>query len=114
MEKRDSELTFTYLGKSVKCQILEKARDYQTIVIFVEIEGVKHSGFLIKKGEKIVAKGEIAKAVRDVKIDGVEMAVAPPADSNALLMARITKPFEDVKEELMDVVFRELQARGFI
>ncbi len=114
MERKDPELTFTYQNRSVKCQILERARDYQTIVIFVEIEGAEHSGFTVRKGERMLAKGEIAKAIRDAGIDGVEMAAAPPADSNALIMARITRPFEDVRDELMEVIFRELRARGFI
>ncbi len=113
MEERDS-LTFSYQGKIVKYQLLEKSNAYQTLVIFVEMDGVEHIGFSMKRGDKYITKGQIAKAVRDEKIDGVEMAVAPPSDSNAVIMVRITKPFDELKDKILDIVFRELKNNGFI
>uniref|UniRef100_A0A7C3UBL7 Uncharacterized protein n=1 Tax=Geoglobus ahangari TaxID=113653 RepID=A0A7C3UBL7_9EURY len=103
-----------YRGKNVKYQTFEKAKGYETIVLFVEIEDVQHSGFLIKKGDKILPKGEIAKAVRDAKIEGVEMAVAPPADTNALMMLRITQDPEKILDKVLEVVFDFLEKRGFL
>ncbi len=106
--------TFVFGGKTVKFQTLEKAKNYETVVIFVELENVEHSGFTIKKGDKTLAKGEIAKKVRDAKIDGVEMAVAPPSDTNAIIMARITKPVDAIMEEILDIVFESLRENGFV
>ena len=103
-----------YRGRRVNYQTFEKTKRYETIVLFVEIENAQHSGFLIKKGEKILPKGEIAKAVRDAKIEGVEMAVAPPADTNALIMLRTTKEPGEILEKVLEVVFDFLEERGFL
>ena len=65
-------------------------------------------------GDKIVAKGEIAKAVRDAKINGVEMAVAPPADTNALIMLRISGEEREILEKVLEIVESFLRERGLI
>ncbi len=114
MKKSHSELNFEHAGRAVKCQFLEIARDYETVVIFVEIPEAEHAGFSVKKGDKIVAKGEIARAIREARIEGIEMAVPPPADSNALLMVRVTIPFESIKEKLMRALFREMKSKGLL
>ncbi len=114
MEERGSELNFEYDGKMIKCQFLEVAKGYETVVIFVEIPGGEHAGFSVKKGDRIVAKGEIAKAIREAGIQGIEMAVPPPADSNALIMVRVTVPFESVRKRLMEVLFKEIKSRGLV
>ncbi len=103
-----------YRGRKINYQILEKAKGYETVVLFVELENAQHSGYLVKKDDRIIAKGEIAKFVRDAKIDGVEMAVAPPADSNALIMLRTTKDVEEVIKKVLEVVLNFLEERGFI
>ena len=114
MEKKHSGFVFTYQDKTVKCQLLEESIAYQTVVIFVEMDGVEHRGFSMRKGDSFIAKGQIAKAVRDEEIEGVEMAVAPPSDSNAVLMVRVTKSFDDIKDRILEIIFRELRNRGLL
>ncbi|NOY12050.1 MAG: hypothetical protein GXO67_08250 [Archaeoglobi archaeon] len=114
MDGRDDNVTFTYSGRIVKWQTLERAKDYETVVVFVEMEGVEHAGYLMRKGNVVIAKGEVAKAVRDAGIEGVEMAVAPPLDTNALIMLRVNRPVKDVIEDVVDIAFGFLRERGFI
>ncbi|WP_457591871.1 hypothetical protein [Geoglobus sp.] len=112
MDSSETEVTFTYSGKAVKWQTLERARDYETAVLFVELEGVSHAGYLMKKGSTVVAKGEVAKAVRDAGIRGVEMAAAPPPDTNAVIMLRATPDVGSVMDAVLEVVFRVLKEKG--
>ena len=105
---------FEYKGRKISCQTFEKTKSYETLVLFVELENAQHSGYIIKKDDKVVAKGEIAKAVRDANIDGVEMAVAPPSDSNAIIMLRVTKDQREVLDRVLDIIFKVLEERGFI
>ncbi len=107
-------MEFEYKGRKVKVQTLEKGKDYSTMVVHFELPNSEHHGFLLKVGDKIVAKGEIAKAVRDAKIDGVEMAVAPPADTNALIMLRISGEEREILEKVLEIVESFLKERGLI
>lgn len=113
MVKGESNVTLTYSGRIVKWQTLERAKDYETVVIFIEMEGVEHSGYLMRMGDVVVAKGEIAKAVRDAQIPGVEMAVAPPINTNAVIMLRINKPLDEIIHSVLETVFRVLDEKGF-
>ncbi|WP_456369471.1 hypothetical protein [Geoglobus sp.] len=113
MDGREDNANLTYRGRIVKLQTLEKAKDYETVVLFVEMDGVEHSGYLMKRGDVVVAKGEVAKAVRDARIPGVEMAVAPPLNTNAVLMLRINKPLSDVIHRVLETAFRVLEEKGF-
>ncbi len=113
MDGREDNVTLTYRGRIVKWQTLEKAKDYETVVLFVEMDGVEHFGYLMKRGDVVVAKGEVAKAVRDAQIPGVEMAVAPPLDTNAVLMLRINRPLSDVIDRVLETAFGVLEERGF-
>ncbi len=107
-------MEFEYKGRKVKVQTLEKGKDYSTMVVHFELPNSEHHGFLLKVGDKIVAKGEIAKAVRDAKIDGVEMAVAPPADTNALIMLRVSGKEREILEKVLEIVESFLKERGLI
>ena len=107
-------MEFEYKGRKVKVQTLEKGKNYSTIVVHFELPNSEHHGFLLKVGDKIVAKGEIAKAVRDAKINGVEMAVAPPADTNALIMLRINREEREILEKVLEIVESFLRERGLI
>ncbi|WP_290901511.1 hypothetical protein [Ferroglobus sp.] len=107
-------MEFEYKGRKVKVQTLEKGKDYSTMVVHFELPNSEHHGFLLKVGDKIVAKGEIAKAVRDAKINGVEMAVAPPADTNALIMLRISGEEREILEKVLEIVESFLKERGLI
>ena len=107
-------MEFEYKGRKVKVQTLEKGKNYSTIVVHFELPNSEHHGFLLKVGDKIVAKGEIAKAVRDAKIDGVEMAVAPPADTNALIMLRVSGEEREILEKVLEIVESFLRERGLI
>ncbi len=105
---------FEFRGKRVKCQIVEEGKNYKTILIHFEIPDVLHHGFLMKRGEKIVAKGELAKKIRDQNIDGVEMVVAPPADTNAILMMRINRDEKEILDKILPIVYDFLKEKGFI
>lgn len=113
MDNSEMEVTFTYSGRIVKWQTLERAKDYETAVIFIELDGVSHAGYLMRKGDTIVAKGEIAKAVREAGIPGVEMAAAPPLNTNAVIMLRTTRAVRDVIDDVLEIVFGVLKNKGF-
>ncbi len=103
-----------YKGKRVKYQIVEKGKNYTTFILHFELPDSQHEGFVMKVGDKIIAKGELAKAVRDAKIDGVEMAVAPPSGTNALIMMRVNRDVEEVLKEVLPVVEEFLKERGVL
>jgi len=103
-----------YKGRKVKVQTVEKGKGYSTILVHFEMPEAKHHGFLLKVGDKIVAKGEVAKVVRDARIEGVEMAVAPPADTNALIMLRINKDEREVLEKVLPIIEDFLRERGIV
>jgi len=108
------EGSFEIEGRKVSYQILERGKDYTTFILFMEMPDTVHTGYLMKKGDAVVAKGEIAKAVRDAKIEGVEMAVAPPLDSNAIMMLRVSKPIENLIQQIVKIILEELAKKDFL
>ncbi len=107
-------MEFEYYGRKVNCQIVEEGKGYKTVLVHFELPGTQHFGFLVRKGDVIIPKGEIAKAIRDRNIDGVEMAVAPPSESNALFMMRITDDIGKVLDRVIPIVYEYLKDKGFI
>ncbi len=108
------EGSFEIEGRKISYQILERGKNYTTFILFVEMPDTVHTGYLMKRGDVVIAKGEIAKAVRDAGIEGVEMAVAPPLDSNAIMMLRVSKPIEDLIHQIAQIILDELAKKDFL
>ena len=103
-----------FRGKKVKCQTIEEGKNYKTILIHFEIPDVQHYGFLMKRGDKIVAKGELAKRIRDQNIEGIEMVVSPPADTNAVVMMRINRDEKEILDKVLPIIYDFLKEKEFI
>jgi len=106
-------MEFEIDGFKIAIRSLEDGKDYALYTLFIEMPETQHHGFLMKKGDKILAKGEIARYIRDQRIEGLEMAAAPPADTNAVIVFRIDKKYDIVERVAKDVV-KFLKSRGFL
>lgn len=106
-------MEFEIEGVKVAIRTTEEGKDYAVYLLFIEMPETQHHGFLMKRGEKIIAKGEIAKHIRDSKIEGLEMAVAPPADTNAVAMFRINTKY-DILEKIARLVVEFLKSKEFL
>jgi len=103
------------LNLKYKVKEVERGKGYVIFLIFLEMRGAIHEGFKIRRGEVVITKGEVAKHIRDSKIKGVEMAAPPPADSNALVMVRITEEdSEKALGEVLKCVCDYLISQGFL
>ncbi len=95
-------------------ELVERGSHYAIFLIFLEMPGAHHRGFVVERGTIVVPKGLIAGHVRSLSLENVEMVVAPPADSNAILMVRVRG---DEAEATIDRVAREalgyLRSQGF-
>ena len=106
-------MEFDVENVKVSIKTAEEGKGYAIYSLFIEMPETQHHGFLMKRGEKIIAKGEIAKYLRDSKIDGLEMAAAPPADTNAVVTFRINTEY-DVLEKIARLVVEFLKSKGFL
>ncbi len=103
-----------FRGKKIKVQTVESGKNYKTILIHFELSNVQHQGFLMKMGDKVITKGELAKKIRDSNVSGVEFAAPPPADTNAILMMRINRDEKEVLDRVLPIVYEFLKEKGFL
>lgn len=102
-------------GKKLLGKLIEEGKNYAVLAVYFELPNVSHIDFSIVKEGKILAKGELAKVVRDSNIRGLEMAVAPPRGTNALIMIRVVRDkYEDVLKEVGLIMFRFLREKNFL
>ncbi|MFZ0699561.1 MAG: hypothetical protein WAN74_05175 [Thermoplasmata archaeon] len=87
-----------------KTVTLEAGSGYLTLLIFLEMPGTHHRGLSIERDGATLAKGVIANHVRGLGLPNVEMAIAPPSNSNAILMVRLTGPTQTHRETLDRIV----------
>ncbi|RLI76455.1 hypothetical protein DRP05_12890 [Archaeoglobales archaeon] len=106
-------MEFEVDGVRVAIGKAEEGKDYAVYLLFIEMPETQHHSFLMKRGERILAKGEIAKYLRDSNIEGLEMAAAPPADTNAVVMFRINTEY-DVLEKIARLVVEFLKSKEFL
>ncbi|RLI73544.1 hypothetical protein DRO97_07255 [Archaeoglobales archaeon] len=106
-------MEFDVEGIKVAIKPAEEGKGYAVYLLFIEMPETQHHSFLMKRGDKIIAKGEIAKYLRDSKIEGLEMAVAPPADTNAVVMFRINTDY-DILDEIAKLTVEFLKSKEFL
>ena len=75
-----------------RAEPVERGNGYAVYLIFLQMPGARHHGFLVSRGPVTLAKGVIASHLRSLALEGVETVVAPPAGSNALVMTRLAEP----------------------
>lgn len=105
---------YEYLGKKIRVKDLEIGKGYKTLVLYFELPNVQHFSYSIKKDNIVVAKGEIARALREKNIHGLEVVSPPPANTNALLQIRITEEEKEVLEKLIPHIYNELKNKNLI
>lgn len=97
-----------------RVQPVERGNGYAVYLVFLEMPGAQHHGFVVTRGAVSVPKGVLAAHLRGLLLQGVESVIAPPADSNALLMARLS---DTTPPATLDTLAREarryLEAEGF-
>ena len=109
------EFTFDIEGRKAAARSLEIGKDYGVFTIFLEMPDVQHTGYVMKKGEKTVAKGAIARKIRDANIEGLEMASAAPLDTNAIVLVRLSgTEFEDRLKRISEMVYEALKEEELI
>ncbi|MCC6027045.1 MAG: hypothetical protein HA490_03665 [Archaeoglobales archaeon] len=98
-----------------KASEVEIGKGYGIFLLFIEMPNVKHHGFFIEKDGLKIAKGVIAKYVRDMNIETLEVVAPPPPDSNAVLMVRIGgEEFERVLKRIAKHICDFLKSQQFI
>ncbi len=108
--KNFMEFIFEMEGRKVTARSLEIGKDYGVFTIFMEMPEVQHTGYVMKKGEKTLAKGEIARRVRESDIEGLEMASAAPHDTNAIVLVRLSgTEFEDRLRKISGIIYEALR-----
>lgn len=97
-----------------RAQPVERGSGYAVYLLFLEMPGARHHGFVVTRGTVSVAKGVLAKHLRDLSLPGVESIAPPPADSNALLLTRLgDAAAPSTLDELAREAHRYLVAEGF-
>uniref|UniRef100_A0A7J2THD4 Uncharacterized protein n=1 Tax=Archaeoglobus fulgidus TaxID=2234 RepID=A0A7J2THD4_ARCFL len=98
-----------------KANEVEIGKGYGIFLLFIEMPGAKHNGLLIERGDLKIPKGVIAKYVRDMNIENLEMAAPPPPDSNAVLIVRIGgEEFESILKKIAKHICDFLKSQQFI
>jgi hypothetical protein len=101
-----------------KSNEVEIGKGYGIFLLFIEMPGIKHYGYIIEKENLRIAKGVIAKYVRDMNIENLEMAAPPPPNSNAILMIRIKgekrEEFENILRKVVKHACDFLKSQQFI
>lgn len=74
-----------------RAEPVERGNGYAVYLLFLQMPGAVHQGFVVSRGSVTVAKGVVAGHLRSLALEGVETVTAPPAGSNALVMARLAE-----------------------
>jgi hypothetical protein len=113
--KNFMEFIFEIGGRKVTARSLEIGKDYGVFTIFFELPDVQHTGYVMKKGERTIAKGEIAWRIRRGGIEGLEMASAAPHDTNAIVLVRLSgTEFEDRLRRISEIIHDALREEGLL
>ena len=93
---------------------VERGNGYAVYLLFLQMPGARHQGFVVSRGSVTVAKGVVASHLRSLGLEGVETVVAPPAGSNALVMTRVVEPAPSTTLETLARAARQyLESEGF-
>ncbi len=113
--KNFMEFIFEIEGRKVTARSLEIGKDYGVFTIFLEMPDVQHTGYVMKKGEKTIAKGEIAWRIRKGDVEGLEMASAAPHDTNAIVLVRLSgTEFEERLRRISEIIHGALREEGLL
>jgi len=113
--KNFMEFIFEIGGRKVTVRSLEIGKDYGVFTVFFEMPDVQHTGYVMKKGEKTIAKGEIARRIREAGIEGLEMASAAPHDTNAIVLVRLSgTEFEERLKRISEIIHEALKEEGLV
>jgi|GEM_PF-2419583 hypothetical protein len=113
--KNFMEFIFEIGDRKVTARSLEIGKDYGVFTIFLEMPEVQHTGYVMKKGEKTLAKGEVARKIREIGIEGLEMASAAPHDTNAIVLIRLSgTKFEERLKKISEIIYEALREEGLI
>ena len=97
-----------------RAEPVERGNGYAVYVIFLQMPGARHQGFVVSRGSVTVAKGVVASHLRSLALEGVETVVAPPAGSNAVVMTRLSEPAPPTTlETLARAAHQYLDSEGF-
>ncbi len=107
-------MEYEYFGKKIKTKDVETGKGYKVLLLYFELPNVQHFSYSMKKGDIIVTKGEIARSLREKNIPGLEVVSPPPADTNALLMLRITEDESKILDIIIPHIYEELKNKGLI
>lgn len=109
------EFEFEVRGKKILARSVEIGRGYGVFTIFVEMPGIQHSGYLMKKGDKTLPKGVISRRVWNAGIEGLEAASSAPLDTNAIVLVRLSgTEFEDRLRRISEIIYETLREEDFI
>ena len=99
---------------SYRAHELERGNGYAVYLVLLPMPGAQHHGFVVSNGPVSIPKGVLASHLRGLAMKGVETVVAPPGDSNALFMTRITNEAPPATLDALARAARQyLEAQGF-
>ena len=97
-----------------RAEPVERGNGYAVYLLFLQMPGARHQGFVVSRRSVTVAKGVLASHLRSLAFKGVETVVAPPAGSNALVMTRLVEPTPPATLETLARAARQyLESEGF-